>query len=239
MGTLTRTCFDCWHVDVFNTDANSGDHAGLAPCKECGSKNVSHEISDLTVGIGIGLTMSARMTLSAEHQKADWKIRFEALKMMSERLQRGWPEELDGAKIILAYHDLQSFYMQAHHFAEALIDQREELKLADKFSEAGLVFDYSEKGRENYRQLTDLSPVLRLTRDLSIHFKHFEIRTPHSGEAPQIGVPVGKYDTECKMGRIELLIIHKNKVIEGVTFATEVIAAWQNVIDKFGFEQSS
>jgi len=176
------------------------------PCPICGS--MSRQIN-VTCTDNLKFTDGLSMELTPGTQARDWRQRWIEIQEHLKRLLAPHSGPMSAASIQNANHDLHSFFVQAYHLKDSLIQDAGTTGVPATTIENGITAD----------------PHLALLADLANLDKHGKLsKAPRSGDIPTWDVS-GASDGDSGW-RLSLTIRHKGKTHDGLNFADEVVSAW-------------
>ena len=189
--------------------------ADRTPCPRCGSTSRLMKAT-CTGGVVVGGYASTRFTPGA--QARDWRQRWLEIQEHLKRLLAPRSEEQSGKTIQAANHDLHSFFVQAYHLKDSLIQESATTGIPQSTIEDAIRRD----------------PHLALLADLANLEKHGMLtKPPRSGDVPVWGTVSGV--THGGPGwRLSLEIHHKGKTLDGLTVAGEAVSAWERQLRQWG-----
>lgn len=158
------------------------------------------------------------MELIPRAQARNWRQRWLEIQERVERLSGLHSEQLSGKSIQTADHDLRSFFVQAYHLKDALIQDSGTTCIPASAVEDAITRD------------SDLA----LLADLANLDKHGNLtKRPRSGDVPTWGKVSGVADSDAGW-RLSVQIHHKGKTIDGLSFARDVVSAWERRLRHWG-----
>ena len=184
------------------------------PCPICGS--MFRQIN-VTATDNFKATDSVSMELTPGAQARDWRQRWIEIQEHLKRLLAPHSEPMSAALIQNANHDLHSFFVQAYHLKDLLIQDAGTTGVPATTIENGITAD----------------PHLALLADLANLDKHGELsKSPRSGNIPTWSVSaVSEGDAGW---RLSLTIRHKGETHDGLNFAGEAVSAWERHLTRWG-----
>lgn len=184
------------------------------PCPSCGS--MSRHIS-VTCSGGLTPAGSASVELTPGAQARDWRQRWIEIQEHLKRLLAPHFESMSAVSIQNANHELHSFFVQAYHLKDSLIQDAGATGVTAATIENAITADSH----------------LALLADLANLDKHGKLtKPPRSGDVPAWEVS-GASDGGAGW-RLSLKIRHKGKTHDGLTFADEAVSAWQRHLIGWG-----
>ena len=184
------------------------------PCPICGS--MSRQIN-VTCTDKVKFTDSLSMELTPGTQARDWRQRWIEIQEHLKRLLAPHSGPMSAASIQNANHDLHSFFVQAYHLKDSLIQDAGTTGVPATTIENGITAD----------------PHLALLADLANLDKHGKLsKAPRSGDIPTWDVS-GVSDDDAGW-RLSLKIRHKGKTHDGLNFAGEAVSAWERHLRRWG-----
>jgi hypothetical protein len=184
------------------------------PCPTCGETALI-----INLDIHDSLTASDFMESSLEpgEQDRDWKRRWENIKLALQALNAPHTESMGRDTIHAAVQQLYSFFVQAYHLKDALIDEAPSLGLTRAVIEATI----------------NSNRILSLLADLANQEKHRTLANPpRSGTVPiqlrilGVDVPGG--------WNIAVEIQHGSSTLDGLTIARNAVTAWETQLRAWG-----
>ena len=184
------------------------------PCPICGS--MSRQIN-VTCTDKVKFTDSLSMELTPGTQARDWRQRWIEIQEHLKRLLAPHSGPMSAASIQNANHDLHSFFVQAYHLKDSLIQDAGTTGIPATTIENAITAD----------------PHLALLADLANLDKHGKLsKAPRSGDIPTWDVSgVSEGDAGW---RLSLTIRHKGKTHDGLNFAGEAVSAWKRHLSRWG-----
>jgi hypothetical protein len=184
------------------------------PCPLCGS--MSRHINVMCAD-SPKVADSLSMKLTPGAQARDWRQRWVEIQAHLKRLLAPHSEPLSGESIQTANHELQSFFVQAYHLKDSLIQDSGTTGIPASTIENAITLDTH----------------LALLADLANLDKHGKLtKPPRSGDVPAWGVSgVANGDAGW---RLSVEIHHKAKTLDGLTFAGEAVSAWDKQLRHWG-----
>jgi hypothetical protein len=147
--------------------------------------------------------------LTPADQDRGWQRRWLEVQRAQDKLAAPRTGGMSAEAVHEAVQDFMSFFGLAYHLKDAL-------KAA---SPQGLQGSAVESAISN-------DPTLALLADLANLDKHFVLsKSPRSGDIPRLGEL--RSTTTAHGWEVEMPIHHKGGVIEGNTFAKDVVKAWE------------
>ena len=184
------------------------------PCPRCGS--LARHFS-VTCSGGLTLSGSASTELTPGAQVRDWRQRWIEIQDHLKRVLVPHSESMSAASIQNANHDLHSFFVQAYHLKDSLIQDSGATGVTGATIESAITAD----------------PHLALLADLANLDKHGKLsKPPRSG-----GVPTWEVSGASDGGagwRLSLKIWHKGTTQDGLTFTEEAVRAWRRHLQSWG-----
>ena len=114
-----------------------------------------------------------------------------------------------------AERQLRSFYVLAFHLRDALIEEASTTGIPEGVVKAAVRND----------------PALALLADLANLDKHGKLNDPpKSGHAPRLGEARGASSLEAPGWRLDLVIEHAGRQLDGVQVAADAVEAWRRVL---------
>ena len=212
MADVTRvSCNNC----EFSLEPSWANSSPRPPCPECGEHGVAISIS---IAEEINLASSLRVAMEPADTERSWLQRWQSLESEMCSIHDPISEQMSGAAINAANQRLQSFFIQAYHLKDALIADRpngiDKKKVEDAIS---------------------ADPRLALLADLANLDKHRRLsRTPRSGDRPSLGEVKGVQTGPGPEWVVTVEIRHKGSSLDGLTIASEAIAAWEQALKGWG-----
>jgi hypothetical protein len=189
--------------------------ADRTPCPRCGSTNRSDNYTGTGGGVGGGRA-STRFTPGT--QARDWRQRWVQVQEHLKRLVAPRSEQQSVQSIQAANHDLHSFFVQAYHLKDSLIQESGTTGIPASTVERAITQD----------------PHLALLADLANLDKHGKLtKAPRSGAVPVWGT-VSAVSDGGPGWRLSLEILHNGKTLDGLTVAAEAVAAWERQLRQWG-----
>lgn len=205
----------CPRCGLARDPALAGD-SGRPPCPNCGTTSLHISVS-VTESIGhVADSVSVRLTPG--QQARDWRQRWIEIKTHEQNLQKPRIEQLSAVSIHSARHDLHSFYVQAYHLKDSLIQDAATTGV-NMVSIEGAI-------KQN--------ATLSLLADLANLDKHGKLtRPPRSGSTPSIKQVAA--DSSGNTGwRLLLEISHQSKTLDGLQVAADVVREWDKQLKAWG-----
>ena len=186
------------------------------PCPNCGATSLHISVNITETVAHVSDSVSIRLTPGL--QARDWRQRWIEIEAHEQKLQKPHAEQLSAVTIHSARHDLHSFYVQAYHLKDSLIQEAATTGISKAIVEATI----------------SQSPTLSLLADLANLDKHGKLtQAPRSGDAPSIKQVAG--DSNGSEGwRLSLEISHKSKTLDGLVVAADVVATWEKQLKAWG-----
>lgn len=205
-GSSTR-CSGCGRD---RSDLRSPPELERPPCPDCGATALTF-IEVLTEEIRISTSVTSSLTPS--QQDRDWRLRWDHLLLRLPRVTEPRTGARGADEINAAAQDLFEFLVSAYHLKDALIEDR------------------AVQRRRVERAISD-SVTLSLLADLANLDKHRILKTTRSGETPRIESvsDISSDDT----WQLRMVISHKERELEGVQFASAVVAEWREHLRAWG-----
>lgn len=165
---------------------------------------------NLRVTDNLRVASSVSLELTPGAQARDWRQRWIEIQDHLKRLVTPHSESMSAASIQNANHDLHSFFVQAYHLKDALIQDAGTTGVSANSIENAITAD----------------PSLALLADLANLDKHGKLtKPPRSGDIPTYQV---SGVSEEKTGwRLSLRIQHRGKTYDGLNFAADAVTAWE------------
>ena len=161
---------------------------------------------------------SPSVELTPAAQVRDWRRRWLEIQSHLTRLCAPHSETFSGESIQTANHELQSFFVQAYHLKDSLIEDAKTTGISSITIENAITQDAH----------------LSLLADLANLDKHGELsQPPRSGEVPVIMSVSGRSD-KPEGWHLSLKIQHKGATLDGLTVAAEAVAAWEKHLRQWG-----
>jgi hypothetical protein len=179
------------------------------PCPACGHRGVA-----IAVGIveEINVASSLNVVMHPHDTDRNWRRRWTELEREWSNIDRPIAETMSGVAINAANHRLQSFYIQAYHFKDALKSVAPDVESA-----------------------ISAHPALALLADLANLDKHSQLnRSPRSGEVPTIVSLSGEESGSGGGWRLRLRIHHKGQTLDGMNVAREAMDGWRAYLKTSG-----
>jgi hypothetical protein len=184
------------------------------PCPSCGSMSrhfVATCSDELTLSEGISLE------LTPGAQTRDWRQRWTEIQEHLKRLLAPHFESMSAVSIQNANHELHSFFVQAYHLKDSLIQDAGATGVTAAAIEDAVTAD----------------PHLALLADLANLDKHGRLtKPPRSGDVLTWQVS-GASDANAGW-LLKLKIRHKGQTHDGLTFADEAVSAWRRHLQTWG-----
>jgi hypothetical protein len=160
---------------------------------------------------------SLSLELTPGAQARDWRQRWVEIQGHLKRLLAPHSESMSAAAIQNANHDLHSFFVQAYHLKDSLIQDAQTTGVPADTVENAITAD----------------PNLALLADLANLEKHRKLtKSPRSGAIPTWDVS-GVSDSGTGW-RLSLKIQHKGNTYDGLTFAGQAMSAWERHLKLWG-----
>jgi hypothetical protein len=184
------------------------------PCPNCGS--MSRQINVMcSSGVTIGGSASWELTPGA--QVRDWRQRWIEIQAHLKRLLVPHLESMSAAAIQNANHEMHSFFLQAYHLKDSLVQDAGATGVPAATIEKAITADFH----------------LALLADLANLDKHGKLtKPPRSGDIPTW--EVSGASAGGAGWRLSLKIRHKGSSHDGLTFASGVLPAWQRHLKSWG-----
>src|SRR5260370_15945887 len=188
--------------------------ADRTPCPLCGS--ISRHI-EVACTDNVKVTESVSLELTPSAQGRNWRQRWLELQEHSKRLLVPHTEALSGPSIQTANHDLHSFFVQAYHLKDLLIQEANTTGIPASAIENAITQD----------------PHLALLADLANLDKHGRLAKPaRSGDVPVLAVSgIAHGDAGW---RLSLKIHHKGNTLDGLALAGQTVSAWARELRSWG-----
>ena len=171
-----------------------------------------------TCSDAVNFSGSLSMELSPAAQVRDWRQRWLEIQSHLRRLCAPHSETLSGESIQTANHELQSFFVQAYHLKDLLIEAANTTGISRTTIEDAIKQDAR----------------LSLLADLANLDKHGKLsKPPRSGEVPVIGAVSG-VSNKAEGWHLSLRVQHKGATLDGLTVAAEAVAAWEMHLRQWG-----
>lgn len=184
------------------------------PCPVCGGTALK---TALEVCDGATASDMYSSALELGQQDRNWKQRWENIKSEYQSLSAPHTESMGGDTIHAAVQQLYSFFVQAYHLKDALINDAPLPGLTRTVIEAAI----------------NSNRILSLLADLANQEKHRTLATtPRSGTVPMqqrilgVDVPGG--------WNIAVEIQHGSSTHDGLTIARDVVTAWETQLRAWG-----
>lgn len=208
MADVTKvSCNNCG----YSLDPSWTNLSPRPPCPECGEHGVAISISIVEE---ISLVDSLRVAMAPGDTERSWLQRWKSLESEMCSISDPISEQMSSAAINAANQRLQSFFIQAYHLKDALIADRPN-GIDTKKVEAAISTD----------------PRLALLADLANLDKHRRLsRTPRSGDRPSVGEVKGVQSGSGPEWVVTIEIRHKGNSLDGLTIASEAMAAWEQAL---------
>jgi hypothetical protein len=171
-----------------------------------------------TCGDAVNFSGNLSTELTPAAQVRDWRQRWLEIQSHLTRLCAPHSEILSGESIQTANHELQSFFAQAYHLKDLLIEDANTTGISRTTIEDAIKQDAR----------------LSLLADLANLDKHGKLsKPPRSGEVPVVG-PVSGVSNKAEGWHLSLKVQHKGATLDGLTVAAEAVAAWEIHLRQWG-----
>jgi hypothetical protein len=189
--------------------------APYPPCANCGSQELNAAIWAEDTAT---CTESIALDVTPDSQARNWRQRWEVIQSDLRRLQASRVEMPSSECIIQGRHELHSFYVQAYHLKDALIQDAAAIGVTKATIEAAMTSN----------------PNLALLADLANLDKHGALtRPPRSGTVPVIKTVSGKFSPGMPW-RLNVEIQHGAITVDGLDFAARAVAALGSLLHSWG-----
>ena len=170
-----------------------------------------------TCSDAVNFSDSLSMELTPAAQVRDWRQRWLEIQSHLRRLCAPHSETLSGESIQTANHELQSFFVQAYHLKDSLIQDANTTGISSDIIENAISQDAH----------------LSLLADLANLDKHGKLsKPPRSGEIPVMSV--SGVSNKAEEWHLSLRVQHKGATLDGLTVAAEAVAAWEMHLRQWG-----
>lgn len=185
------------------------------PCAECGAITINIAAN---IGAELGFSASISKSLKPDTQQHDWRQRWEQCVRELDSLIRPHAEEFSAASVLAAGHGLYSFYIQAYHIKDALIEAAATTGISGATVEATITAE----------------PELALLADLANLAKHGHLnKPPRSGDVPKFAEVKGESDAGGQWV-LRLSIEHHGLRLDGLQIAQDAMSAWRRRLTGWG-----
>jgi len=171
-----------------------------------------------TCGDAVNFSGSLSMELSPAAQVRDWRQRWLEIQSHLRRLCAPHSETLSGESIQTANHELQSFFVQAYHLKDLLIEDANTTGISRATIESAIKQDAH----------------LSLLADLANLDKHGKLSNPpRSGDVP-VMMNVSGVSNKAEGWHLSLKVQRKGATLDGLTVAAQAVAAWEMHLRQWG-----
>lgn len=186
------------------------------PCPECGAQGIAISIA---VASEVNVATELRAAIRPSDQARGWERRWADINAELRRLLAPRTVTLSSDAVFAARRELLSFYVHAYHLKDALTLEAGAVGVSGSEVEAAVNAD----------------PDLALLVDLANLDKHLKLsKRPRSGAVPRIGQVQGSQTGSGQGGwRLEQVIEHRGRDLDGLAFAQAAVAAWERRLVKW------
>lgn len=152
--------------------------------------------------------------------RAGWKPRWAEIERDLAALRTTRDGSASAATIHAARHELHSFYVQAYHLKDAMIDEGVTIGLGPDVQTV----------RTTVEGAINAEPVLALLADLANLEKHTNLnKPPRSGHVPSV-LEASASSCGASGWRLDLAIEHGGTRLDGLRVDEDAVAAWRRAL---------